>query len=112
MHSGNLTLEELRKMYFEMKDTVFRKQSRIVTHVCNTDALETLLKEKLGTETTMNSVRKPKYVWALRVSNCHKVPLSRVLITAVDKSTTKLPLVFFSNCSCPEDSDKKFIENG
>ena len=49
-------------MYFEMKDTVFKKQSKIVSHICDTYALEKLLKDKLGTTMKMDSIKKPKYV--------------------------------------------------
>ena len=41
---------------------MFKKQSKIVPHICDTDALEKLLKDKLGTEMTMDSIKKPKYV--------------------------------------------------
>lgn len=64
MHAcaGRLKLEDLRKVYFEMKEKVFKPQSRMLTTACDTDALEELLKKTLGTESRMNYVKKPKYV--------------------------------------------------
>ena len=47
-------------MYFEMKDRVFKKQSKIISSVCDTVALEKLLTDKFGTEMSMESVDKPK----------------------------------------------------
>ena len=50
-------------MYFEMKDTVFKQKSKIISHTCDTDALEELLKRMLGTERRMDDVTKPKWVY-------------------------------------------------
>ena len=36
--------------------------------------------------------------FSVYVPACMVVSFNRVLITAVDKSTTTLPLVFFNNC--------------
>ena len=48
-----------------MKDTVFKKQSRVFTTACDTEALESLLKKFLGEEVLkenadMASVKKPR----------------------------------------------------
>ena len=59
-HPGGLSLPELRRLYFEMKDTVFKPQFKFFNHACDTNALEELLKKMLGTEMKMDSVRKPK----------------------------------------------------
>ncbi len=56
------TLEELRKVYFEMKENVFKPQSKLLPTACDTDALESLLQKTLGIEQSMNDVRKPKLV--------------------------------------------------
>jgi hypothetical protein len=60
--TGGLKLEDLRKVYFEMKERVFKPQSRMLTTACDTEALEDILKKSLGTERKMNDVKKPKYV--------------------------------------------------
>ena len=60
MMLGGLSLAELRRLYFNLKDTVFRQQSMIVSCICDTNALERLLKETFGTDTTINSIKKPK----------------------------------------------------
>lgn len=57
---GGLSLVELRQLYFNTKDTVFRQQSRIVSCICDTNALEKLLKDMFGTERRMDSIKKPK----------------------------------------------------
>ena len=54
---GDLSLAELRRLYYDMKDTVF---GQFVSYLCDTNALEKLLKEKFGTEKRMSSVKKPK----------------------------------------------------
>ena len=59
--SGKLSLEDLKRVYFSMKDTVFKRQSKLISHICDTKALEDLLKGTLGTVKTMDSVKKPKY---------------------------------------------------
>ena len=58
--SGELSLEDLRRIYFNMKDTVFKRQSKFISHICDTKALEDLLKGILGTKKRMNCVKKPK----------------------------------------------------
>ena len=58
--SGGLSLAELRRLYFEMKDTVFKQQFKMISHTCDTKALEELLKRMLGTEKRMDCVKKPK----------------------------------------------------
>ena len=58
---GGLSLADLRRLYFNMKDTVFKQQSMIVNCICDTSALERLLQETFGTERRMDySIRKPK----------------------------------------------------
>jgi hypothetical protein len=47
-------------MYFEMKDTVFKQQSKFISHTCDTNALEELLKRMLGTDQRMDDIKKPK----------------------------------------------------
>ena len=59
-HPGGLSLPELRRLYFEMKDTVFKPQFKFFNHACDTHALEELLKKMLGTEKKMDIVKKPK----------------------------------------------------
>jgi hypothetical protein len=54
-------LEDLKRVYFSMKDTVFKRQSKFISQICDTKALEDLLKGTLGTVSTMDSVKKPKY---------------------------------------------------
>ena len=54
-------MEDLKRVYFAMKDTVFKRQSKLISHICDTKALEDLLKGTLGTVKTMDSVKKPKY---------------------------------------------------
>lgn len=61
---AGLKLEDLRKVYFEMKDKVFKQQSKVLTTACDTDALETLLQKVLGTETTLDKKDEPKQVCA------------------------------------------------
>ena len=60
MTIGNQSLENLRHMYFGMKDTVFKRQSKFISHICDTNALEELIKGVLGTEKRMGHVTKPK----------------------------------------------------
>ena len=57
---GGLSLPQLRRMYFEMKDTVFKQQSKFISHTCDTNALEELLKRMLGTDQRMDEIKKPK----------------------------------------------------
>ena len=60
LFSGGLSLSELRRYYFEMKDSVFKQQSKFISHTCDTNALEELLKRMLGTDKRMDCVEKPK----------------------------------------------------
>lgn len=60
--TGKLRLEELRKVYFEMKEKVFKKPSKLLPTACDTDALETLLQKVFGLELKMDSCTKPKCV--------------------------------------------------
>ena len=43
-----------------MKDNVFKQQSKIISQICNTDALEETIKGMFGTEKRMGHVTKPK----------------------------------------------------
>ena len=47
-------------MYFGLKDTVLKRQSKFISHICDTKALEDLIKGILGTEKRMSDVRRPK----------------------------------------------------
>lgn len=62
VYTAKLKLEELRKVYFEMKEKVFKKPSKLLSTACDTDALETLLKKVFGLENKMDSCSKPKCV--------------------------------------------------
>lgn len=57
---AKLTLDDLRKIYFEMKEKVFKQQSKVLTVAYDTEALEKLLQDSLGTEARMSDVDKPK----------------------------------------------------
>ncbi|KAL5457028.1 hypothetical protein EMCRGX_G034263 [Ephydatia muelleri] len=72
------TLKELRQLMFQMKDEVFGSSHG--SYGCNTEALERILKDTFG-NMTMNTIKYP-----------------RVMISAVNKSTTDLQLHFFNNC--------------
>jgi calcium-independent phospholipase A2 len=74
------SLAELRQFYFRMKEEVFAKGG-LGGFSYNTDALEEILKDILGTEMKMSHVKEPK-----------------ILISAVCKETTNLQLHFFNNC--------------
>ncbi len=50
----------MKRMFFELKDNVFKKQSKLIPTACDTDALEELLKKNLGEHIKMRSVTKPK----------------------------------------------------
>ena len=55
-------MEEAKRIFFSgIKDKVFKKQSKFVSQICDTKAFEDLLKGTLGTEKTMDSVKRPKY---------------------------------------------------
>lgn len=58
---GGRTLDEMKRMFFELKDNVFKKQSKLIPTACDTDALEELLKKNLGEHIKMRSVTKPKW---------------------------------------------------
>ncbi len=56
---ADMSLNELRRLYFRIKDEVFA--SKIVKiGGYNTKALEKLLQEELGTELKMSDIQKPK----------------------------------------------------
>ena len=52
--AGGQSLENLRHTYFGMKDTAFKK------YICDTNALEDLIKGVIGMEKRMGDVKKPK----------------------------------------------------
>ena len=59
-YKGEQTLENLRRVYFGMKDTVFKRQSKFISHICDTNALEDLIKGTLGTEKRMGHITRLK----------------------------------------------------
>lgn len=66
---GNKTLAELRQFYFKLKEDVFTTQGIGGLGGYNTDELERILKEVLGTEKRMSDVKEPKYnEWILILS--------------------------------------------
>ncbi len=60
MDVGRRSLDELKQMFFELKDSVFKKQSKLLPTACDTEALEELLKKNLGEHIKMRDVTKPK----------------------------------------------------
>ncbi|XP_064383275.1 85/88 kDa calcium-independent phospholipase A2-like [Halichondria panicea] len=76
---ADMTIPQLRRMYFRLKDKVFSSKKGFGGY--NTKVLEELLQEVLGTEQRMCDRRHPK-----------------VLITAVDKSNTPMNIHYFNNC--------------
>ena len=59
-------MEDAKRVFFSgIKDKVFKKQSKFISQICDTKAFEDLLKGILGTEKTMDSVKKPKYATSL-----------------------------------------------
>ena len=101
-----------------MKNRVFAKARFGV--VFSAQAMEEILKEMLG-DIRMFDVQKPKYV--LRSGPIYReldtyihsanlipyLPINRVLIAAVNKSTTNPELHFFNNCFGDEFSERKRI---
>ena len=57
---GEQSLDTLRRVYFGMKDTVLKRQSKFISHVCDTTALEDLIKGIVGTEKRMSHVSRPR----------------------------------------------------
>ena len=55
-----MSFEEAKREYFSMKDTVFKRQSKLISNICDTKALEDMLKRMFGTEKTMDSIKSPK----------------------------------------------------
>ena len=96
-----------------MKDTVFKPPNKMLPTACDTEALEALIKKSLGIEAKMNDEYHPKYVMIFSFSPFTPPPLlHRVLVTAVDKSTTDLPLRFFNNCFDDEYSTSELGREG
>lgn len=87
---GDKSLLDLRQIYFEIKEIVFEKKK--LGYVCDTPAFEEILKRYLTPDKKMGDVRHPK-----------------VLITAVDKSTTELKLRLFNNCFSDEFGDDNLV---
>ena len=56
--SAKMTCDELRQLYFEMRDRVFKNPKWGLN--CDTQALEKLIKARFGEEMTMADVEKPK----------------------------------------------------
>jgi predicted acylesterase/phospholipase RssA len=75
------SLREIRQLYFRLKDEVFASDRFGIA--CNTSALEKLLVELFGTETTMEH-------------DLESMP--KVIITAVNKRNKAPELCYFSNC--------------
>ena len=112
------SLQEIRQAYFKVKNRVFAKARFGV--VFSAQAMEEILKEMLG-DIRMFDVQKPKYV--LRSGPIYReldtyihsanlipyLPINRVLIAAVNKSTTNPELHFFNNCFGDEFSERKRI---
>ena len=57
--AAGMDLHRLRQLYFEMKETVFRRKSKVMNQVCDTKALEALL-HRTFEEKMMMSETKPK----------------------------------------------------
>ena len=57
---GERSLENLKSTYFSMKDNVFQQQSKLISLICDTNALEETIKGMFGTEKRMSHVTKPK----------------------------------------------------
>jgi hypothetical protein len=51
----------MKHVYFNMKENVLKRQSKLISNIFDTNAWEGLLKGTVGTEMTMDSVKKPKY---------------------------------------------------
>lgn len=95
------TLPELRQLYFKLKEQIFA--SPRFGFAYNTEALESLLKETLGSEIRMCDVKEPKLAYCdFYMNYCYST--HRVLVAAVYKKTTKLELKFFNNCFDYADS--------
>ena len=56
---ADLTLRELQRFYFGLKDKVFHKFADILPH-CNTEALEKILKDAVGEQVKLGSKSHPK----------------------------------------------------
>jgi len=82
------SLQELRQLYFRMREEVF--SSPRAGFAFNTRALERMLQEELGSEIRMGDVKRPK-----------------VLVAAVNKKTAPPQLHFFNNCFDDEFSNRK-----
>ena len=59
---GKKTLAELRQFYFKLKEDVFTTHGIGGLGGYNTDELERILKEVLGTEKRMSDIKEPKYI--------------------------------------------------
>ena len=74
-------------------------QIKPISIISDTNALEQTIN---GTEGRMSNVKKPKWAVTEQQNSIQFMIVSYsiygVLISAVDKSTTEMPLVFFNNC--------------
>ena len=59
LYLAKKSVSELRKLYFKMKDKVFGSVRFGVAY--NTEALEQILKDELGSDTKLSDVEFPKY---------------------------------------------------
>jgi len=111
------SLNELRQLYFKLKDEVFGKSRASVAY--NTEALERILKKELGDQ-RMSDVKYPRYImmhhfitWLVIVCTWNEIFKQfitftfRVLIPAVRKDFINLKLHFFNNCFGDEFSNGK-----
>ena len=55
---GKLSLTELRRLFFKLKEDVFSNPKLGIAY--NTDTLETILQNELGTDIKMSDVKHPK----------------------------------------------------
>jgi hypothetical protein len=58
--SAKISLEDMKRMLFTMKDKVFKRQFKFISQFFDTNALEDLLKRTVGMM-TMDTIKKPKY---------------------------------------------------
>lgn len=56
---ADLSLDNLRCLYFGLKDKVFHKVGDVFPH-CNTEALEEILKDAVGEQLKLGSKLHPK----------------------------------------------------
>ena len=95
---ANLSLSEIRRMYFKFKNEVFmQKIGDILLPDSQIKILENILKKEVGEHTTLGSQNIQGTLTSITDSShccCHT---HRVLITATDMRVTPMKLVFFNN---------------